>query len=143
MLNPAPARKLPDPLWPLVDILVLNEIEARLLSELPCVNATNAAEAAALLLQRGPKHVIITLGEQGLVWATAGTARHFEAVQVTAVDTTAAGDTFIGALCAMLVEDSTMEAALRHAIQAAAICVTRPGAQASIPSRAEVERMGV
>ncbi|HWP13380.1 MAG TPA: ribokinase [Ramlibacter sp.] len=139
MLNPAPAKELPDALWPLVDILVLNEIEARLLSELPSVNAENATDAAALLLKRGPKHVIVTLGSQGVVWATAGAARHFEAVKVTAVDTTAAGDTFIGALSAMLVEGATMEAALRHAIKAAAICVTRAGAQASIPSRAEVE----
>ena len=141
MLNPAPARPLPDELWPLVDVLVLNEIEARLLSELPSVNANNAANAAAVLLQRGPQHVIITLGAQGVVWASAGTVRHFDAVQVTAVDTTAAGDTFIGALSALLVEGATMEAALRHAIRAAAICVTRPGAQASIPTRAEVDTL--
>lgn len=142
LLNPAPAQALPDELWPLLDILVLNETEACLFSGLPSVDEGNAAAAAALLLRRGPRHVIVTLGEHGVVWASAAGSRHFEARKVQAVDTTAAGDTFIGALAALLVEGRSMEEALTHAIRAAAICVTRAGAQASMPSREEVERSG-
>jgi ribokinase len=141
LLNPAPAQPLPDALWPSIDILVLNETEAGMLSGLESVDSANAGEAAAMLLRRGPRDVIITLGADGVVWASAAGTRHFEAMKVKAVDTTAAGDTFIGAMAALLVEGRSMEEALRHAIGAAAICVTRPGAQASMPSREEVERL--
>ena len=141
LLNPAPAQALPEELWPLLDILVLNETEAQLLSGLSVVDMHNAVDAAALLLRRGPRDVIVTLGEQGVVWASAVGTRHFEARKVQAVDTTAAGDTFIGALGALLVEGRSMGEALAHAIRAAAICVTRAGAQASMPSREEVERL--
>jgi ribokinase len=142
LLNPAPAQALPEALWPLLDILLLNETEACMFSGLGTVDPANAKEAAALLLRRGPRHVIVTLGEHGVVWASAAGTRHFDAVKVQAVDTTAAGDTFIGALAALLVEGRPMEDALAHAIRAAAICVTRPGAQASMPSREEVQRLG-
>ena len=142
LLNPAPAQALPEALWPLVDILVLNETEAALFSGLPAVPPGNANEAASLLLRRGPHHVIVTLGEHGVVWASAAGTRHLPALKVQAVDTTAAGDTFIGALAALVVEGRSMEEALSHAIRAAAICVTRIGAQASMPSRDEVERPG-
>jgi ribokinase len=141
LLNPAPAQALPIALWSLIDILVLNETEAALLTQLPSVDADNAGDASTRLLARGPDHVILTLGGQGLVWASAAGARRFESVKVQALDTTAAGDTFIGALAALLVESRPMEQALVHAIRAAAICVTRAGAQASMPSRAEVERL--
>lgn len=139
LLNPAPAQALPPALWSLLDILVVNENEACLLSGLPAVTRDNAAQAAALLRGRGPADVLVTLGAQGVVWSSAAGAQHFDAVPVRAVDTTAAGDTFIGALAAMLVEGSRMEEAIRHAIRAAAICVTRPGAQASMPGRREVD----
>lgn len=142
LLNPAPAQALPEALWPLVDILVLNETEASMFSGLPCVDPGNAKEAASLLLRRGPRHVIVTLGEHGVVWASAAGTLHLPALKVQAVDTTAAGDTFIGALAALVVEGRSMEDALSHAIRAAAICVTRIGAQASMPSREEVERPG-
>ncbi len=140
LLNPAPAHLLPEELWPLLDILVLNETEACLLSGMPSVDPANAGHAAAQLLRRGPRDVIVTLGEHGVVWATGAGSRHFPAHQVRAVDTTAAGDTFIGALAALLLEGRAMEEALSYAIRAAAICVTRAGAQTSMPSREEVER---
>jgi ribokinase len=139
LLNPAPAQTLPDALWPLIDILVLNETEARMLSGLATVDTDNAAEAAALLARRGPKEVIVTLGADGVVWHSPLGMQRFRAKKVKAVDTTAAGDTFIGALAALRVEGKPMEQALAHAIRAAAICVTRPGAQASMPTRAEVD----
>jgi ribokinase len=140
LLNPAPAQALPKELGLLLDILVVNETEAQLFSGLSVLDVRNAMDAAALLLRRGPREVIVTLGAQGVVWASAAGTRHFEARKVQAMDTTAAGDTFIGALAALLVEGRSMEEALAHAIRAAAICVTRPGAQASMPSREEVER---
>jgi ribokinase len=141
LLNPAPAQALPDALWPLVDILVVNETEARLLAGVASVTRENAAAAAAMLLQRGPREVIVTLGEHGVLCASASGARAWDAVRVQPVDTTAAGDTFIGALAAMLVEGCGMGEAVQHAIKAAAICVTRAGAQASMPSREEVEAL--
>ena len=141
LLNPAPAQALPEVLWPLIDILVVNETEAKMLAGVVGVGRENAAEVAVLLLQRGPGEVIITLGEHGVVCASAGRVRSYDAVKVQTMDTTAAGDTFIGALVAMLVEGRDMAHAVRHAIHAAAICVTRPGAQASMPSRAEVEQL--
>lgn len=140
LLNPAPAQALPEVLWPLIDILVVNETEAAMLAGVPRVARENASEVAALLLQRGPREVIITLGESGVVWACIGSVQTYDAVPVHPVDTTAAGDTFIGALAAMLVEGHAMGQAVSHAVHAAALCVTRPGAQASMPSRAEVER---
>lgn len=141
LLNPAPAHALPDVLWPLIDILVVNETEARLLAGMPSVTRENAPAAAGLLLGRGPRVVIVTLGEHGVLCASAAGMQRYEAVRVRPVDTTAAGDTFIGALAAMLVEGRSMPDAVRHAMKAAAICVTRPGAQASMPSRSEVETM--
>jgi ribokinase len=143
LLNPAPAQALPDALWPLIDILVVNETEARMLAGMPHVTRDNAPQAARLLMQRGPREVIITLGEHGVVCASADGVQGYDAVRVQPVDTTAAGDTFIGALAALLVEGRGMPDAVRHAIRAAAICVTRPGAQASMPSREEVERFGL
>ena len=92
--------------------------------------------------ESSPLHprVLVTLGEHGVVWSSAAGVQRFEALKVRAVDTTAAGDTFIGALAALLVEGQAMPQAIRHAVRAAAICVTRPGAQAAMPSRAEVEQ---
>lgn len=139
LLNPAPARTLPTELLGLVDILVVNETEAQALTGLSRVDVSNAAEAAVLLARRGPREVIVTLGEHGVVWHGPLGARSLPALPVHAVDTTAAGDTFIGALAALRVEGRSMDEALVHAVKAAALCVTRRGAQASIPSRSEVK----
>lgn len=141
LLNPAPAQPLPPDLWRSVDILVVNESEAGMLAGMPSVTLENAREAAGRLLQHGPGDVLVTLGEQGVVWCSDAGTQHFDARTVQAVDTTAAGDTFIGALAAMLVEGCGMDEAIRHAVRAAAICVTRSGAQASMPTRAEVNAL--
>jgi ribokinase len=138
LLNPAPAQPLPPELWRSIDVLVVNESEAGLLCGLPLVTRSNAGEAANLLRRKGPADVLVTLGAQGVVWCSGAGTLHFEAQAVVAVDTTAAGDTFIGALAAMRAEGHGMAQAIAHAIRAAAICVTRVGAQASMPGRAEV-----
>ena len=138
VMNPAPVCSLPDELWPLVDILVMNEIEASELAGLPVADPATAAAAATSLRRRGPATTIVTLGSQGVLVADEAGCRHFPALQVQVVDTTAAGDTFIGALCAARVAGQSMDAAVRRGIQAATICVTRPGAQASIPTLNEM-----
>lgn len=133
VMNPAPVCRLPEELWSLVDILVMNEIEASELSGLPVADPANAAAAATSLRRKGPSTAIVTLGSQGVLVADEAGCRHFPALPVQVVDTTAAGDTFIGAMCAARAAGQTMDAAVLRGIQAAAICVTRAGAQAAIP----------
>jgi len=140
LLNPAPAQALPDALWPLLDILVLNETEAAMYCGLPQVEPHEAEQVALLLRHRGPGLVLLTLGAEGVAWADEQGTGHVAAPRVRAVDTTAAGDTFIGALAARLVQGASVAQALAHAVNAAALCVTRPGAQASMPDRCEVDR---
>jgi ribokinase len=133
VMNPAPVCTLPDELWPLVDILVVNEIEASELAGLPVADPASAATAATSLRRRGIPTAIVTLGSQGVLVADEAGCRHFPALPVQVVDTTAAGDTFIGAMCAARAAGQSMDDAIRRGIQAATICVTRAGAQASIP----------
>lgn len=141
MLDPAPARELPDGLLALVDILTPNESEACLLlgRKAERVSPENAPDLAAALRKKGPGTVILKLGEQGCYAESADGAEFVPAFSVEAVDTTAAGDTFNGALAVALAEGMTLREALRFANAAAAISVTRVGAQVSAPSRDEVE----
>ena len=138
LLNPAPAAPLPDELWPKIDILVLNESEATAYAQLDVVDPNTAAQAGSLLRARGPDRVIVTLGAQGVVVVDGAGARHTPAKKVKAIDTTAAGDTFIGALAAALCEGQSLDEAVALGQAAAAICVTRRGAQTSIPYRRQV-----
>lgn len=139
VLNPAPARPLEDGLLRRVAVLTPNEHEAEILTGVAVRDERGAREAAARLRARGPATVVITLGERGVFAA----AREFEgplsAFKVDPVDTTAAGDIFNGALAVALAEKLALAAALRFAQAAAAISVTRPGAQPSAPMRAEIE----
>lgn len=139
VMNPAPVCPLPDALWPLVDILVLNEIEATELAGMPVTDPATASAAATALRRRGPAVAIVTLGNQGVMLVDSDGARHFPATQAQVVDTTAAGDTFIGALCAARAAGRSLDDAVRQGIRAATICVTRPGAQASIPYLRELQ----
>lgn len=138
VLNPAPAQPLPDTLWPLVSILVLNETEAAMLSGMTVCDTASAARAADALRQRGPAQVILTMGGDGVVVANAAGCRHFAALPVQAVDTTAAGDTFIGALCAALANQESIDAGIALGVQAAALSVTKAGAQVSMPYRQDL-----
>ncbi len=148
VLNPSPVAALPDALWRDVDVVVLNEVEARQLTGIDVVDAQGAERAAQALLSRGPRLAVVTLGADGVVAvgaADAGTAiehHHLPARRVTAVDTTAAGDTFTGAVCAALAQGHSLCDALERGIDAAAICVTRPGAMASIPNAADLGAQG-
>ncbi|CAG9239312.1 ribokinase [Paraburkholderia caribensis] len=140
ILNPAPATgPLPADWLPLVDYLIPNELEAATLTGLPVATPADANAAADALRRAGARNVIITLGAQGVVAALGEAApRHFDAPRVKAVDTTAAGDTFIGGFAAQLARGADVADAIRFAQRAASISVTRAGAQPSIPTRAEV-----
>jgi len=142
ILDPAPAQSLRTELLQLTDLLTPNETEALTMLGRPLQEVTirEAAQMASALLGLGPTHVIIKLGAQGAWWSDGQTGRHFPAPRVEAVDATAAGDTFNGALAVALAEGKTMEEAIPFAGTAAALSVTRLGAQASIPRRIEVDQ---
>ena len=138
LLNPAPAVALPDDLWARVDILVPNESEASMLSGIAVSDAPSAFAAARIFRQRGVRCVLITLGANGVAVVDDQGERHLPAQRVKAVDTTAAGDTFIGGLAAGLIEGLSVDDAAALGQRASALCVTRHGAQPSIPYRREV-----
>lgn len=127
VLNPAPARHLPADLLELCDIVIPNEHELELLGGVDA------------LLRAGARSVVITRGAAGADLHDASGRHHVEPFRVDAVDTTGAGDTFCGSLCALLAAGSTLATALRYASAAAAISTTRPGAVSSIPTRSETE----
>ena len=141
ILNPAPARAIPDELLKKVSIITPNETEAELLTGIKVDSDQAAALAADKLLARGVKIVIITLGSRGAFVVGDGVKKLVPGFKVKAVDTTAAGDTFNGALAVALVEGKTLENAVRFANAAAALSVTRLGAQTSVPTRKEIEKM--
>ena len=138
ILNPAPAAKLPHSLYPLIDWITPNETEAEILTGVKVVDAASAAKATAALAKRGVKHVIITMGTKGCWCGDCG--KIFPARRVKAVDCVAAGDTFNGAFVVALAEGKPCAKAIDFAQKAAAISVTRPGAQSSVPYRRELSR---
>lgn len=139
ILNPAPARELSDELLALVDIITPNETEAEKLTDIRVENDDDAAKAAQALHAKGIDTVIITLGSRG-VWASVkGEGQRVAGFKVQAIDTIAAGDTFNGALITALLEDKPLNEAIRFAHAAAAIAVTRKGAQPSVPWREEID----
>ena len=141
ILDPAPAQPLPPELLARVDVLTPNESEAMILLGRPAARLTldDAPEAALALLGKGPRAVVLKLGDQGCYYSDGRVRCHHPAFAVEARDATAAGDTFNAALAVALAEGRAVEAALRFACAAAAISVTRLGAQSSIPTRAEVD----
>jgi ribokinase len=142
ILDPAPARGATAALLRNVDILTPNESEALALvgAAGDHIALADAADVARELLALGPRQVILKLGAQGAFLEDGECARHFPARHVDAKDTTAAGDCFNGALATGLAEGLTLDAAVAFANVAASIAVTRIGAQASLPTRAEVEQ---
>lgn len=142
ILDPAPAREAPAVLLRNVNILTPNESEALALvgAAGDHIALADASDVARELLALGPQQVILKLGAQGAFLADGERSRHFPARTVEAKDTTAAGDCFNGALATALAEGLTLDAAIAFANVAASIAITRIGAQASLPTRAEVEQ---
>lgn len=143
LLNPAPARPIPDDVWPCVDMVCLNETECEVMCGVLPHDEKTLRQAAGLLVGLGCGCVVVTLGSRGSYAQDAravGDVRELrvEARRVDAVDTTAAGDTFIGALAAGLADGRDLAEAMAFGTAAAAITVTRVGAQQSIPTLDEV-----
>lgn len=136
VLNPAPAQALPRELLQKIDYLILNEIEAAMLAE---EQSEDIPMLARKLHDLGARNVVVTLGEKGVYGSFAdGQQRHLPARKVQAVDTTAAGDTFIGGFIGAIAQGRDQFEAIAYAQAAAALSVTRVGAQTSIPTRDEV-----
>jgi ribokinase len=140
ILNPAPARPLANSLLRLISILTPNETEAELLTGVKVTDEVAAAKACSKLRSRGVRTVILTLGERGAFLADVDGQRLVPGFKVKTVDSTGAGDIFNGALSVALAEGKTVLDAVRFANAAAALSVTRLGAQPSAPTRAGIEK---
>ncbi|HYK37686.1 ribokinase [Alloacidobacterium sp.] len=140
ILNPAPAAKLPDAIYPLCDYLTPNESEATALTGIPVGNLAEASQAADALLARGVRNVVVTLGANGALLKNHQTMKHIPAVDAgPVVETTGAGDAFNGGFAVGLAEGMSAEDAVAFGCAAAGISVTRSGTAPSMPRRAEVD----
>lgn len=139
ILNPAPAAELDDELLAAVDILIPNEHELARLSGLPVDSEAEIIAASQKLMQRGIGELIVTLGERGVLHIDQQGSTFYPANQVAVVDTTAAGDSFIGGLLTALAQAKTIPDAIDYGQRAAALTIQRKGAQSALPSAAELE----
>jgi ribokinase len=139
LLNPAPARSLPGELLALADFLVPNESELSLLTDMPANDIPSAENAAKTLLGRGIQNVIVTLGANGALIVNQQGTKHIPSFKVEVVDTTAAGDAFIGGFASALLQNKSMQDAVRYGCACGALAATRFGAQPSLPNKEEVE----
>lgn len=138
ILNPAPATSIPDELLGNLFMITPNRSEAEVLTGIKIEDLQTAEAAAKLLREKGVANVVITLGTQGAYYFNGATSKHVPTIEVEAIDTTAAGDVFNGALAVALSEGLSIDEAIVFANKAAAISVTKLGAQASAPYREEL-----
>lgn len=138
VLNPAPATALPDEIWKNVDYFTPNQSETEFYTGIYPQSVDDAYKAWQILRNKGVQNVVITMGSLGAVAFTDNETIQTSACKVNAVDTTAAGDTFVGALVTMLCQGVSLKEAMVYANKAAAVTVSRNGAQQSIPYRREV-----
>ncbi|PGH40370.1 MAG: ribokinase [Candidatus Nephrothrix sp. EaCA] len=138
ILNPAPAAALDEDMYARIYLITPNETEAALLTGRKADNEKTAEEAANILLSRGVRNVIITLGEKGVYFKNQDKSFHLPALKTEVVDTTGAGDIFNGAIAVALAEGKDWESAILFANKASAISVSRMGAQPSAPYRNEI-----
>jgi ribokinase len=141
VLNPAPARHLMSDTLRRVDVLTPNERELAMLTNMSVQGPDNAGRAAQDLVKAGVRHVVVTLGGEGACLANRDGVVHYPPVSVDAVDTTAAGDAFNGALACVLAGEMPLERAVSFANAAGAVAVAKKGAHSSLPTRDEIERL--
>jgi ribokinase len=139
ILNPAPAQPLPEELFQMLYMITPNETEAEILTGIRVTDEETAAAAAFALQKKGVRQVVLTMGSKGAFIVTETIAKLIRAPKVEAIDTTAAGDVFNGALAVAIADGLALERAVDFACQAAAISVTRMGAQASAPYLHEIK----
>lgn len=139
ILNPAPAMELDDFIIQNTDILIPNEHELERLSGIKITDKASILRGAQRLLDKGVKKIIVTWGSKGVIYMDQEGDRHFEAKKVQVIDTTAAGDSFIGGFTVSFLEDQNIEKAIDMGQSTAALAIQKMGAQSSIPTRAEVE----
>ena len=139
LLNPAPARELPDELLSNADYLLPNETELNLLAGKSVSDIASVETAARSLVTRGAKNVIVTLGANGALIVSKDATKHIPSFKVNVVDTTAAGDAFIGGFAVALLNGKSLEDAVQYACACGALAVTKFGAQPSLPTKQEVE----
>lgn len=138
VLNPAPACPLPEEIFRYIDLFIPNETELSTFSGLPVNNAEDALKAAKAMQAKGVGKLIVTMGSKGALICEGGPSDFVPAHKVKAVDTTAAGDTFCGALCVAISEGKDLRAATKFATAASALTVQKMGAQNSIPFRKDI-----
>ncbi|MDP8947840.1 MAG: ribokinase [Actinomycetota bacterium] len=141
LVNLAPTFEVPRQLLEKLDPLVVNEHEAAFLLGGEVEGVDGALSAASKLLSLGPQSAVVTIGEAGAVFANGESTRHLPAPKVDVVDTTGAGDAFVGALAARLARDASLEEAVAYAVRAGAAAVTKEGAQGALPTPAVVESL--
>ncbi|MGD0876627.1 MAG: ribokinase [Anaerolineales bacterium] len=140
ILNPAPARPLPDQIFRKIDLITPNQNEAKVLTGIPADTVKGAEAAGKALIERGVPAVIITLGAQGALLVLPNETHHVEGLRIEdALDTTGAGDAFMGGLSVALAKGKSLQPAVRFANVVAALSTRRRGAMPSMPSREEVE----
>lgn len=140
ILNPAPAAKLDDELIRHIDLLTPNETELEVLSGVKIEKQADILDAARILIDKGIKELIVTMGDKGALYVNESENNIYPAFRVNPVDTTAAGDSFTGGLAVALSEGKTVKDAINFASKVGALTVTREGAQSSLPTREEVEK---
>lgn len=141
ILNPAPAQHLPDSLMRNLYMIIANETETELITGVKITDMESICRAADVMNERGVENVVITLGSKGAFVKENGAYHKVPAIKVKAVDATAAGDTFCGAVCVALAEKKSILEAVEFANRCASLTVTRMGAQSSLPYRSEVDNL--
>lgn len=141
ILNPAPARDFSQQLLSYIDILIPNETELERITGISTSTQEQIVKAAHRLLDSNLSAIIVTLGEKGALLVTKNKTQHFPGIKVNVIDTTAAGDSFIGGLAAALLKEKSIEEAIRYANCAGALATTKLGAQPSIPDSKSVETL--
>lgn len=146
ILNPAPAKQLPDELIALADFIIPNETELSLLTDMEVKDISSAEKAGQVLLERGTKNVIVTLGGKGALIVNKNTSEQVDTFPVNVVDTTAAGDAFVGGFASILntsnsVSSQNLLDAVRYGCACGALATTKFGAQPSLPTKEEVDNL--